>query len=90
MYSKYCPLKKYNECGKCKNNTYILEDEYDKFYLYTDEECCMHLLTNKKINKINDIKKIKNISSAIRIELFNETNEEIKKIIDEVNHQLSI
>ena len=71
-------------------NNYILKDDYDEFILYTDNKCQMHLLANKKLNKIKDIKKIINYSSAIRLEFFNESNEEIKKIIDEVNHQLSI
>ena len=50
----------------------------------------MHLLSTKKVNKIKDIAKVKEYSSAIRLEFFNESNEEIKKIIDEANHQLSI
>ena len=50
----------------------------------------MHLLADKVTNKIKDIPKIKEYSSAIRLEFYNETLEEIKKIIDEVNHQLSI
>ena len=90
MISKYCPLKVHHQCGKCHLNNYVLKDDYDEFILYTDNKCQMHLLANKKLNKIKDIKKIINYSSAIRLEFFNESNEEIKKIIDEVNHQLSI
>ena len=90
MISKYCPLKIHNQCGKCHLNNYILKDDYDEFILYTDNKCQMHLLANKKLNKIKDINKIIKYSSTIRIEFYNESIEEIKKIIDEVNHQLSI
>ena len=50
----------------------------------------MHLLSTKRINKIKDISRVKEYSSAIRLEFYNESNEEIKKIIDETIHQLSI
>ena len=90
MISKFCPLKCQNECGKCHLNEYELKDEYTSFPIYTDNKCQFHLLADKITNKINDISKIKKYSSAIRLEFYNESNEEIKKIIDEVNHQLSI
>ncbi len=88
MISKYCPLRVFNQCSKCKNNIYELNDEYEDFLLYTDNKCQMHLLSKDKLNKIKDISLIKNYSKRIRLEFFNESNEEIKKIIDEVNHQL--
>ena len=50
----------------------------------------MNLLYTKKVNKLKDISKVKEYSSAIRLEFFNESNEEIKKIIDDAKHQLSI
>lgn len=90
MISKFCPLKTHNQCGKCHLNKYILKDDYDKFILYTDNKCQMHLLSHKKINKINDIPKIIKYTSAIRLEFYDESNNEIKKIIDETLHQLSI
>ena len=90
MVSKFCPLRTHNQCGKCHNYNYLLKDDFDTFHLYTDNKCHMHLLSTKKVNKIKDIAKVKEYSSAIRLEFFNESNEEIKKIIDEANHQLSI
>ena len=90
MVSKYCPLKVHNQCGKCHQNKYIIKDDYDEFNLYTDKNCYMHLLTSKKLNKIKDIPKIKKYTTKIRLEFYNESNEEIKKIIDETLHQLSI
>lgn len=90
MVSKFCPLRTHNQCGKCHNYNYLLKDDFDTFHLYTDNKCHMHLLSTKKVNKLKDISKVKEYSSAIRLEFFNESNEEIKKIIDEANHQLSI
>ena len=90
MISKFCPLNCLGQCGKCHLNEYELKDDYTSFPIYTDKKCQMHLLADKVTNKIKDIPKIKEYSSAIRLEFFNETPEEIKKIIDEVNHQLSI
>jgi hypothetical protein len=90
MISKFCPLNCLGQCDKCHLNEYELKDDYTSFPIYTDKKCQMHLLADKVTNKIKDIPKIKEYSSAIRLEFYNESLEKIKKIIDEVNHQLSI
>ena len=66
MVSKFCPLRTHNQCGKCHNYNYLLKDDFDTFHLYTDNKCHMHLLSTKKVNKIKDISKVKQYSSAIR------------------------
>lgn len=81
MTSKYCPLRVFNQCGKCKNTQYILKDDYGTFPIYTDDSCYMHLLSNKPINKENDIEKLSPYVSYFRLNFTNETKEEVKEII---------
>lgn len=81
MTSKYCPLRVFNQCGKCKKNSYVLKDDYGTFPIYTDESCYMHLLTNKPINKEKEIEKLLPYVSYFRLNFTNETYEEVKEII---------
>ena len=71
MISKFCPLNCLGQCGKCHLNEYELKDDYTSFPIYTDNKCQMHLLADKVTNKIKDIPKIKEYSSAIRLEFYN-------------------
>lgn len=82
MTSKYCPLKQYNQCGKCKNKNYLLKDEYGTFPIYTDNSCYMHILSNKPINRERDIAKLLPYVSYFRLNFTNENKDETLKIID--------
>ena len=81
MTSKYCPLRVFNQCGKCKKNSYVLKDDYGTFPIYTDDSCYMHLLSNKPINKEKEIEKLLPYVSYFRLNFTDETYEEVKEII---------
>lgn len=89
MTSKYCPLRVFNQCGKCKTTNYQLKDEYGVFDIYGDDKCYMHLLSSKPSNKIKDIQKLLPYVSYFRLNFTNETSEEVEKIINEFkNHKV--
>ncbi len=85
MTAKYCPLKHYNQCGLCKNNHYILKDEYGSFPIYTDNNCYLHILSNKPLNRKKDIIKLLPYVSYFRLNFTDESKIETLKIIDLYN-----
>ena len=80
MTMKYCPLKRYNECGKCKNNNYSLDDGYAKFPII-HEGCITHIINSKPTNLIDDLKEISKYTNRFRLSFTNESYEETKEII---------
>lgn len=82
LYTKYCPLKKFNLCGECKKNTYSLKDEYGTFPILSHFDCSTTLLNGKILNLIDELDQIKNIS-VFRLQFTMESKEETKRIINE-------
>ena len=85
MLMKYCPLKKLlNHCSVCKDssNKYYLESMQGKKYpIIVDNNHLTHIMHCNNINYIDDINKYINLGiKSYRIELFDETSEEINKI----------
>lgn len=83
MTSKYCPIGKNGDCNQaCKNGDYVLKDRKDfVFPVISDCVNCHARIYNSKILSI-DYKDI-NVD-FVRIDLLNETEEEIQKIISTV------
>ncbi len=80
LYTKYCPLKKMNLCGKCKNNKYVLKDEYGIFPIISHNDCTTTILNGKILNLIDDLENISNIS-VFRLQFSIESKEETINII---------
>lgn len=87
MFTKYCPLKVFNQCGKCKNNNYILKDEYGYFPIISHEDCTTTIVNGKNLNLIDDLENIKNINT-FRVQLTTETYEESLEIINKFKNKL--
>ena len=83
MITKYCPLKEIlNNCNNCINdqNKYYLEDKDKNRYLLLRKNCLTHIMHYKNIKE--DIKKYLNIGiTNFRIDLLDETEEELEKIL---------
>ena len=80
LFTKYCPLKKFNLCGKCKNNNYVIEDEYGKFPIISHDDCTTTIINGKILNLIDDLEDISNIN-VFRLQFYKETKSEAIKII---------
>ncbi len=87
MTLKYCPLKRYGECGKCNENTYEIADEKAKFGIYHDG-CITHIVNEKPLNLIDDLANILNITSRIRLQFTTESYDEVIKIVNEFKEKL--
>lgn len=81
MTSEYCTIGTFKGCkGFCKEGKYTLKDRLGlKFPVYTNRINCNNLIYNSKITSIEW--KDLNIDS-IRIDILEETEEEIKNIIE--------
>ena len=81
LFTKYCPLKKFNLCGKCKTNNYIIKDEYGQFPILSHEDCTTTILNGKNLNLIDDLENITGINTY-RIQLTTEDYNESLKVIN--------
>ena len=88
MTTKYCPLKRYGECGKCRENTYSLKDEFGEFYLYNDN-CINHIINKKPLNLIDDLEEIKKYVTTLRLDFTVESKEETSSIIESFKKKIS-
>lgn len=81
MTTEYCAIGTTNECpGVCEKGEYKLKDRMGfEFPIYTDKISCNNLIYNSKITSISwqDL----NLDS-IRIDILDENEEEIQKIIN--------
>ena len=81
MFTKYCPLKVYGQCGQCKKNKYELRDEYSNFPIISHEDCTTTILNGKSLNLIDDLESIKGVNT-FRINLTTEDYNESVRIIE--------
>ena len=88
LFTKYCPLKKYNLCGKCKQNKYVLKEEYGTFPILSHEDCTTTILNGRPLNLIDDLETIKGVKT-FRIQLTTENYEESLNIIQMFKNKLS-
>ena len=92
MITKYCLLNKClntnEKCNVCQKNNYYLKDN-DKLYPIRTKNCLNHIFHYKNIDLINQVKKIVNVNT-FRIELFEETSEEVIKIVERLKKEIGI
>ena len=81
MFTKYCPLKKMNQCGICKAKTYELQDEHGTFPIITHDDCTTTILNGKTLNLLDDLQNIKGIE-AFRLNFTVESKEQVVKVIN--------
>ena len=82
MTLKYCPLRRYGECGKCQDHTYELEDSYAKFPT-SRKDCITHIYNDKALNLIDELNDIRQMTNRIRLQFTIEDKAETKKVIQE-------
>lgn len=95
MIMKYCPLNYLLndaklKCNVCKkHNKYYLKDQHNNLYPILNENNITHILHYKNINLIEKIKKYRKMGiTNFRIELFDETEEDIIKIVQMIEKKI--
>ena len=91
MIMKYCVLNKLinkdKKCNICSNNKiYRLKDRNNEYYDIIQNNCLTTILNYKNINQIDEIDKYKKYKiTNFRIDLFNEKEEDLNKILKQLN-----
>lgn len=88
MFTKYCPLKKMNQCGECKTKQYELRDEHGTFPILTHDDCTTTLLNGKSLNLLDELESLNGIE-AFRLDFTIESKEEVLRIIRDAQGKLS-
>ncbi len=85
LFTKYCPLKKMNQCGTCKTKRYEIKDEHGTFPIISHEDCTTTILNGKTLNLLDELESIKGIE-AFRL---NFTVESGEQVVETINNALS-
>ena len=88
LFTKYCPLKKFNLCGKCKDNKYIIKDEYGEFPIISHKDCTTTIINGKTLNLIDELETINNIN-VFRLQFTTESNQECIDVINMFKQKLN-
>ena len=89
MTLKYCPLRRYGECGKCNDNNYKLKDEIASFEIYHDDNCITHIINEKPLNLIDELDLILPLANRIRLQFTNESYDEVIKIVNQYKEKIN-
>lgn len=81
LFTKYCPLKKMNQCGICKTKRYALKDEHGTFPILSHEDCTTTILNGKTLNLLDDMQNIEGIE-AFRLNFTIESKDQTANIIN--------
>lgn len=90
MVMKHCPLNKLinngdKPCSVCKNQYYLKDG--NKLYPIITQNCYTHILHYRNINLIDILDNYKEIDNY-RIELFDETKEQIENLINRIKKEI--
>lgn len=88
LHTKYCPIKKMGECGKCKTKQFALRDDFETFPLITTNNCEVILLNGKTLNLIDDLNNIEHIN-YFRLAFTTESSDVVKQVIQNAFDKLS-
>lgn len=87
MFTKYCPLKKMELCGKCREGAYEIRDEYGSFPVVSHDDCTTTILNGKVLNLLDEIPSIKGVE-AFRLNFTTESAGETAAVIKEALKKL--
>ncbi|MCF0107203.1 MAG: U32 family peptidase [Holdemanella sp.] len=88
LFTKYCPLKKMNQCGNCKKKQYELQDENFSFPILSHEDCTTTILNGKILNLLDEMNSIEHVE-AFRLNFTIESKEEVIQIIEMAKDKLN-
>lgn len=80
IFTKYCPLKKMNQCGQCRKKNYVLKDEHGIFPVISHDDCTTTILNGKTLNLLDELQRIKGVE-AFRLNFTTESKGEVVKTI---------
>ena len=88
LHTKYCPIKKMGECGKCKTEKFAIKDDFETFPIITDNDCSTTILNGKILNLIEEVSMLEHIN-YFRMAFTIETSEEIIQTFNNLQNKLN-
>lgn len=88
MNLKYCPLKRYGECGKCQDHTYTLKDNISEFKMIRND-CYTQILNSLPLNLIPNLNDIIKYAKRLRLNFTVEDSNEVELIINSIKNKLN-
>ncbi len=88
LFTKYCPMKKLNQCGICKSKRYELKDEHGTFPILSHSDCSTTILNGKTLNLLDELPTIKHVE-AFRLNFTIESKEAVETIIHQAFGKLN-
>jgi len=82
MFSRYCPLKKMDQCGVCRSKIYELKDSHGSFPIIAHDDCTTTILNGKTLNLLDEMPSIGGIE-AFRLNFTVESADQVAKTINE-------
>ncbi len=80
LVTKYCPLKKMGQCGRCRSTRYEIRDEYGTFPILPLGNCDTVVLNGKRLNLLDEMPGIEGVE-AFRLSFTLESVDEVKRVI---------
>ena len=80
MFTKYCPMKKMNQCHVCKTKRYELKDEHGTFPMISHEDCTTTILNGKTLNLLDELQNINGVE-AFRLNFTIESKAEVIQMV---------
>ncbi|MEG0729294.1 MAG: U32 family peptidase [Anaerovoracaceae bacterium] len=81
MFTKYCLLKKMNQCGMCKTKKYEIEDEYGSFPIISHDDCTTTIINGKILNLLDEMASIEGVE-AFRLNFTIESEREVANVVN--------
>ncbi len=88
LFTKYCPLKKMEQCGLCKTKVYELKDEYGTFPILSHPDCTTTILNGKILNLLDEMPSVPGVE-AFRLNFTTESAEEVTRVVRAAQRKLS-
>lgn len=80
LVTKYCPLKKMGQCGRCRTRQYEIRDEFGNFPILPLENCDTVVLNGKRLNLLDEMPDIDGVE-AFRLAFTTESADEVRRVI---------
>lgn len=88
MFTRYCPLKKMDQCGLCRTRSYELKDEYGSFPIISHSDCTTTILNGKILDLLDEMTSIKGVE-AFRLNFTTESGDEVRRIVSDALGKLN-
>lgn len=80
LFTRYCPLKKMEQCGFCKERSYEIRDEYGTFPILSHSDCTTTILNGKILNLLDEMPSIRGVE-AFRLNFTIESESEVERVV---------